>query len=340
MLSRTAVMGWGRGRRVGPAGLVIALAAFAGACAGSPTEAVSQDAVSAAGAASYSVVVADLTEGLELTADQSEAIADVLDAYRGRQGQPGTMWYVAADLQAILTADQIAAVQARDEARSETWAGDRRSRMARGARRGMRGGGERLRPEGPWREGPAGLAGLDLSEEQATRLAEIRESHAAEMEAIRDGVRDGSLSREEAGVRMQAIRDAIHEAMREVLTEEQLALLESHREAAAERREAMRSERQGVAGQWEERRQAERAAMVEALALTPEQVEAIDALRSPPEDGVRLSREEVAARREAHREALLAILDEDQQEIHALHAFLARSAARHRAHGERARRGD
>ena len=85
--------------------------------------------------------------------------------------------------------------------------------------------------------------------------------------------------------------------------------------------------------QWEERRQAERAAMISALELTEEQVAALDALNERPERESRPSAEEMQELRDAHQQALLEVLDDDQHEIWILHNTLVRSFARHRARG-------
>ena len=63
--------------------------------------------------ADLSVGLGDLTEGLGLTDDQVAAVREVMEEYQDRAGEPGTLWYVAADLQEVFTADQIAAIEAR-----------------------------------------------------------------------------------------------------------------------------------------------------------------------------------------------------------------------------------
>lgn len=336
MRSRMGGTGRSRGRRIRGVGLIVALGGIGVACGGSltETEALTESAVPESDAGDYSVVT-DLMEGLELTDDQALAVSDVLDAYRGREMEPGTSWYVAADLQKILTSEQIGTLEAgRAEARAER-PGRRAGRQGRNDS-GWREVGARM-GEGPG-AGP-GAAALDLSDEQAARLREIRESYEPQMQDIRSGLRAGTLTREEAAARLEAIRDAIHEATEGILTADQLAVLEEHRANAEARRGQSVARREEAKGQWEERRQAERAAMVEAMGLTPEQVAAIDALEVRPGGTERLSPEDVAARREAHHAALVAILDTDQEEILVLHGSLFRGAARRGARGAEARRG-
>jgi hypothetical protein len=300
--------------------LIVVLAGIAGACDGSLTDTSGQDAVAEASDADPSVVPGDFTEGLGLTDAQIEAVREVLEEYRGRGREPGTLWYAAADLQGIFTADQIAAIEGkRAEMRSEVNSRRGHMRGQKGERSADRRGLGSRRGYGPGGD----VAGLDLSDEQVVRLKEIRESYAPQMSEIRDGLRDGSLTREDAAVRLEAIRDAIHEATQSVLTPDQVALLETHRAEAESRREGARSQR-------EERIQAERTAMIAALGLTSEQVAAIDALRESRDGEDRPSRDEMEAQRDARHQAVLAILDDDQEQIWILHrslsAFVSRQA--------------
>jgi len=319
MRLRKGRSGGNRGRRAIAAGLFVVLAGFVGACSSTPTDAVNSDSAAEASDADFSVVLGDLTEGLGLTDDQISAIREVMEKYRGQGREPGALWYAAADLQGVLTSDQIAAIDAR-RAENRDQLGDRRSRGRRGS--GPREGGSVRNGEG--RHGPSDV--LDLSEEQLAQLKEIRDSYAPELTAIRDAVGDGSLSREEAGERLAAIRQAMHEAMQGVLTADQIALLEEHRSEADARRDEMRS-------QSKDRRQAERAAMISALELTDEQVTAIDALNQRPERDGRPSAEEMQTLRDEHHLALLEILADDQEEIWILRNSLVQSFARHRARG-------
>ena len=319
-----------RGRRAIAAGLFVALAVFVGACSGTPTDAIDADSGLEADEADFSVVLGYLTEGLGLTEDQISAVREVMERYRGQGREPGAMWYAAADLQGVLSSDQIAAIGSRPAVTGER-TGDRRSHGRRGSGPGEGfGDGHGTRSEGG-RHGAMDV--LDLSDEQLEQVKEIRESHAPELTAIRDGIRDGSLSREEAGERLKAIREAMHEAMQGILTADQIALLEEHRSEAEARRSESEARREEMRSQWEERRQAERAAMISALELTEEQVAALDAVDERPGREGRPSPEEIRELRDAHQLALLDVLDDDQEEIWILHNSLVRSFARHRSSG-------
>ncbi|MCK5484424.1 MAG: hypothetical protein KAJ13_11995 [Gemmatimonadetes bacterium] len=352
MRLRKGTTGWSRGQRAIATGLIIVLAGFAGACNGSPTDTLNQDSSAELSEADFSVVLGDLTEGLGLTDDQAAAVQEVMDKYRGQGREPGALWYAAADLQGVLTSDQIAVIDARrDELRAEASAlrGEMRGRrgkrsgdgQASGERRGFGphdglGGGEGFGGrDGDGPRGPGDI--LDLSDEQLAQLEAIRESHAPEMEEIREALRDGSLTRDEARDRMAVIQDAMHGALQGILTDDQLALLEEHRAEAEAKRGEVGARREGMRARWEQRSQAAHAAMIAALDLTPEQVAAIDALRVRSEGEGRPSAEEMEARRDEHHQALLDILDDDQEEIWILHGSLSGLFARHQA---RSRAGD
>jgi hypothetical protein len=333
MRFRTGEMGRVRGRRAIVAGLIIVFTGLAIACDGSPTDttdALDQSTASAEAEADLSVVFGDLTDGLGLSDDQIEAVRSILEEYRGQGRQSGALWYAAAELQDVLSSEQIEALVARQaELRAEARAG-RGEMGGRFRDRSERAGGFRGQGPGagPGRGGIHG-EGLDLSDAQIEEIELIRESFGPQLDDIREGVRAGIITREEAKTRMDEIREAMHEALAGVLTEEQLSLLEEHRAEAETRREEMRS-------QWEEGREAVHAAMADALGLTDEQVAALEALRVESEEQGRPSPEEAEARREDRRQALLDVLDDRQEEIWSLHGALAQVFARHQARGREA----
>ena len=310
MRLRKGTTGWSRGERAIAAGLIIVLAGFAGACNGSPTDTLNQDSSAELSEADFSVVLGDLTEGLGLTDDQAAAVQEVMHKYRGQGQELGALWYAAADLQGVLTSDQIAVIDARrDELRAEASA-------RRGEMRGRRGEMKGRRGEMKGHRGGEGFGGRDG-----------------------DGPRGPGdiLTRDEARDRMAVIQDAMHGALQGILTDDQLALLEEHRAEAEAKRGEAGAQRVGSRARWWQRSQAAHAAMIAALDLTPEQVAAIDALRVRSEGEGRPSAEEMEARRDEHHQALLDILDDDQEEIWILHGSLSGLFARHQA---RSRAGD
>jgi Spy/CpxP family protein refolding chaperone len=322
MRLRTGRTGWSRGRGVIAVGLVISLGGFTVACDNSPTDSLNQNTTADASEADYSIVLGDLTEGLGLTDEQIAAVRNVMEEYRGQERQFGQLWYAAEDLQGILNSEQIDAVQARqEEMRAEMKArrdgmrgqfGDQAGRRDRAGRGGQFGRGGEFGGHGP-DMGPGmgrghdgvGGGGLDLSDEQVAELEEIRE--------------------------------VMHEALKGILTDEQITVLDEHRAEAEVRREGMTSRREEMRNRWEDRHQAGQDAMVDALELTADQQAAIEILREGFRGQGRPSPEEAVARREAHHQALLEILDDDQEEIWVLHGSLSQLFARQQA---RSRAGD
>ena len=317
MRLRKGGKGWSRGRRASAAGLVVVLAGLAGACNNSPTETLDQSTTAGASEADLSIL-GDFADGLGLTDDQIAAVRDVLEKYRRQERQPGTLWNAAADLQGILSSEQVAAIAAR---------------QAEWGRHGRFGG----RREGVGRGGNYG-DGLGLTDEQIAEIEQIRESFAPQLDEIRDAVRSGSITRDEARARSDEIREAMHDAVTGVLTEEQLAVLEENRAGAEARRGEAQARREEMRSQWEGRRQAGQAEMVEALGLTADQLAAIEALKERFGAEERPSPEEAGARREEHHQALLDILDDDQEEIWILHGSLSQLLGRHQ-HRDRAGAG-
>ena len=295
----TGRTGWSRGRCAIAAGLVVALAGLAGACGSSPTE-TDQSGTAGASQADLSIL-GDFTEGLELTDDQIAALRNVLEEFRGQGRQRGTLWNVAADLQGILSSEQVDAIAARQ---AELGAKMR-------ARRG----------------------GLNLSDEQIAEMKQIRDSFQPQLDEIRDGVRSGSITRDEARTRRGEIREAVHDALIGILNQEQLAVFEESRPEAQVRRGEAMARRERAQGHREGCRQVGQDEMVEALGLTENQLAAIEALKERSGGEGRPSPEEAEARREEHHRALLDILDDDQEEIWILYGSLLHQFAGHQARG-------
>lgn len=295
-----------------------------------------------------------LLRALDLTSEQESAVREVLDEHRTRAREAGALWEAAAEIRDILEPEQIAVLAdllaerpmraaARRGGPGEPAAGSRGQRTRRPDRGSRRGPGA-----GP---GPRieGLEQLDLSDPQRAELKSIREIYAPRMREIWTGLREGTVSEDEAEEQLRVVRDSIHQAVQEVLTPEQRTRLEEHEAAAAARRqqadELREARRDSARARMEARMSAEREAMAEILDLSAEQVSALDALRDEATEayeglrpGVdRPSAEELTALREARHEAVMEILDEAQAEVWVVHAALVGMEWRRRAAGLRLR---
>ncbi len=319
----------GSGRFFGLA-LVAAMLFFVAACDTSAPEAeqpVVEDAT-------LEVVAEALAADLDLSPAQSAEIRQVLARHEGEGA--GALWEVAAELNDRLTEEQKAMLFARVEARRQ----ELRARVGEGfdgsaPMRGHRGrAGGLFRDDGPLAE--------TLTEEQKTALAELRQKHREAMQALMAQRRDGTITPEALRAEMKRLSEEMRAEVEALLTDEQKALLEARR---GERRGDLGARR----GDFEERREERRAAMIEALGLTSEQAEALEALREKHHEAMQALREELMAEgspdpqavraaleelRAAQREEMAEVLTDEQLEVVRLHRILtAKVMARHRPGG-------
>ncbi|MEM9997619.1 MAG: hypothetical protein AAF809_07945 [Bacteroidota bacterium] len=255
------------------------------------------------GMTSDTVTLASAVTGVATDAGASsdDLVAAARD-FEGRHLEPGTLWYVAAEVHGRLTPEQLTRLEAKlDERRAALE--DRRGDTD-GRPRGPRGPGG---PGGPG--GPEGglfarvLTGdLALTDVQQTAIDAIRETYHAEFEALRAS----DLADEERRAQAKELAEAMKAEIDAELTEAQLAALAAHK---AERK-----------AEHEARRAAEHAAMAAALALTDAQQTDLDALRAEMEaQRGTVDREEARA---AFKTAFAEILDDTQEEIVTVHAAL------------------
>jgi len=287
--------------------VLAALAAFGVAgCGGedAPTEPVGGSVVSddLLANADLGGAISEVTQSLGLSDEQLAKIQELAARSRDQEPEPGAAWYAAAELQTILSSDQIAALGNRLENSPG------RIRMERGERSGNRDGarehsGAGSRPGGKLSGGGHGYAWLDLTEQQQAQIQAILESHQAEIQALREDLRASDLSPDEMRSRAEAVREAVRAEIEPLLTQEQRDRLQE-REAGLEQRREAAMEKREVARQ---RGEAEHAAMVDALGLTDAQIEQMEELRQD---------------RGAHREAFAEILTDDQLEVVAVHRAL------------------
>lgn len=309
-------------RGIAVAALMLMAAGLAACGDGSLTDANTSTAL---GDSDASAILTDMTGDLGLTEEQRSALEAIAQKYADRMGEPGVGWYAAADIQDVLTSEQIATIAARQEQVRDRIA----ARRADSFGQGRNGPGTRQRGARGGRGGPGGAGGgpwaeLDLTQAQQDVIRAVMEEYRPQLEALRDQVHSGSLTREEARDQASAIRDAIRAEVEAVLTPEQLAALDDLRTARGDR-----------AQDREEARQQARDAMTEALGLTAEQQTQIEALRDAPRaEGTRQER------REAHRDAFEAILTVEQLEIVTVHDALRGHGILRRLSGGHAERGD
>ena len=151
------------------------------------------------------------------------------------------------------------------------------------------------------------FADIDLSDEQRAALQAIMLEYGPQLMDLMQQLRDGLISEEQFKELAEALGEEIQEAIGDVLTDEQVAAIEEMKERAREAAEA------------------ERAARIDALGLTDQQLADLEALRgSLAEQACETivaggSAEDPHA---AHQEAVAEILTDDQVEIIEVHDAL------------------
>ena len=247
-----------------------------------------------------------IATALDLGADQRAALAAIADRYA--DADRPALWRAAADAEGVLTDAQVEALRAQIQDRRE----------ARPER-----GGDRARPgRRPARDHQGGRP-VRLTETQREAVREVREAYRPRFEALRASFRDGTLSAEAFAAERRALRDGLGNDVRAVLPTEAVARLDAR----------------------QARRDAEREAREQALGLTAEQRDALQALRldrlrdaadRPARDGRPTAgerqalRERTRERRRAARAEADAILTTDQRDVLTLHRALAPRSPRRR----------
>lgn len=266
-----------------------------------------------------------LTDELDLSSTQATAVRAEFTRREHPEKNPGSLWFVSARLQDHL----------RDRQKEKLF--HVAKRLREGHLRKLVGVYTpcAVKPsvdmEGPERI-PIGVIVDMLSDRQLREAYEIRERVGAEIAAIRRQARAGELTRQEAARLVQQLHEALAEAIRALLTEEQIAALRDRINAAGND-----SEQHFAAG---------RRAMIAALSLTDRQVTALDELHREQCSGlqriVRLVNAGELSREEAHEgfdrlvmakfDAYRGILDPAQFEIAAIHDALLIVNARRYIH--------
>lgn len=198
-----------------------------------------------------------LTEELELSTAQLSTLQVEMNRRDRPEKSPGSLWFVSVRLQEHLSERQkekLFRVAARQR--------DGHLRKLVGVY-GPCVVGRPVDDEYPERL-PIRLILDVLTDEQLEAAAQIRERYRNQIAEIREQLRAGEISREEATRRVKSLHDALAEEIRELLTEDQIAAL----------RERLAARGDKVADHVAHNRRA----MIEALGLGDDQIAALDEL--------------------------------------------------------------
>lgn len=254
---------------------------------------------------------------------------------------PEGLWDTAAQLQQSLSeAERDALIQRADALRAQRQArrAERSEARPDGQRgRRMRGQRGRRARRGVMRRGLATRALQDhpLTDAQREQLQSLRDEARAEMRALGEARRDGSLERDVLRERARALRETQRERLQSLLTPEQRAEIEAAQAQRTDRRRERRGDRFDAMADALDLSTSQRDALQQAAESQCEAARAQrDALRSGDRDARRAFREQMRAQREASLEQ---ILTPDQLETVQLYRALRIQAAAE-GQGRRGRR--
>lgn len=309
-----------------------------GACDANLTDNATDDLA----AASFAGFSATLSEQLGLTNDQQQTLRTTFAQYESRD--PGTLWRVAANLQATLTDEQKERLLSQD-----------------GAFRGPNGPGQGFRSNGPRqgfrgrRGGPRGGPGMGgrgmgsrpfpsggllfdvLTDAQKAQFEELHATFRAQVQPLVETRRDGTLSPADFRTQVSVLHDELRASVDALLTEEQRTELDQRRTERRQGRQASRAERQAEARAIRDEVLRLDAAASDAFDAAIEAHRAdvwalIEAARADGTDRVAL-RAAVAERRADHVASLGGFLSETQVEIVQIHNALMRRGGKGRGFG-------
>lgn len=291
--------------------------------------------------------VSTLADNLQLTANQTEKVNEII-AKRG-ENEPGTLWYLAAELQETMTTEQKTALFEKIETARENRTANRGDGDGDGVqrRRGLRGN----RARGGESRAFGNIDGL--TDEQQEALQTLREAQREKIQALREQRKEGELDSEAFKTALQTVREEAEAELATILTDEQLAALEEARADREGKTKGRRGDAEGRQERFGEVREAAAAARQEALGLTDAQREQIEALRETQKEAgatlresiresgdMEAAREQLAAFRQESAEAMKEILTAEQQEIITIQKALAYSVAKNRSGESSGRRGN
>lgn len=258
--------------------------------------------------ASSSALVSDLTQTLDLTAEQVQTL-DTQATMSSEDPEPGALWRLAGTLQETLTAPQKERLFTRLE------------RLQ--ARRAERPGRGRFLN----RPGRRGEIAASLDVEQRAALREVFQAHRQARRALVEQRQDGTLSPEGFQEQLATLRAETREAAQDLLTSEQQAAWEARRAERTAFREAARAARADVLNLTEAQREAFAALRESAQESRAERLGELRADDDPNREALRTARNEL--RREL-RQAAADLLTAEQQETIRLHRYLVLQARQQR----------
>ena len=202
-----------------------------------------------------SLELQELSSELQFDLGLSKSSTDALNGSLNRHGkkgkhrEPGFLWKVAGEVSNQLSDEEKAVLFEKIDQKEIPLFGSGKGNKGKSGKKGRKNGSEIFRM---------------LTDEQKALHRSITESYKEQFKSLKSQVEDGSLSKDDAKVQMDALKDAMRAELDALLTDEQRAQIEQNK---AER-EAMRKAY----------KDSSKTVMIDVLSLSDEQVVALDEL--------------------------------------------------------------
>ena len=269
----------------------------------------------------------ELTYDLALSKSSTDAMNKSLNRHGkgGKHREPGFLWKVAAEMSDQLTDEEKAVLFEKMDEKDIPLFGGSKGKKSKSGKKG--------------KSQSRDLFNM-LTDDQKDLYKAMMAAYKEKFKSLRDQVKDGSLSKEDAKVQMKSLKDALRAEVDALLTDDQKAQLEQNKADRNAKRQAYRDSSKAV--------------MVEALGMTEDQVSAYDAANQEAKDATSalfeqakngdIDRETLRASLKlvftAKNEKLTAIFDDQQLDIIKIRKALEMRMKKHRSSkGDKARKG-
>ena len=269
----------------------------------------------------------ELTYDLGLSKSTEDAMNKSLNRHGkgGKHREPGFLWKVAAEMSDQLTDEEKAVLFEKMYEKDIPLFGGSKGKKSKSGKKG--------------KSQSRDLFNI-LNDDQKDLYKAMMAAYKEKFKSLRDQVKDGSLSKEDAKEQMKALKDALRAEVDALLTDDQKAQLEQNKADRNAKRQAYRDSSKAV--------------MVETLGMTEDQVSAYDAANQEAKDATSalfeqakngdIDRETLRASLKlvftTKNEKLTAIFNDQQLDIIKIRKALEMRMKKHRSSkGDKARKG-
>ena len=269
----------------------------------------------------------ELTYDLGLSKSSTDAMNKSLNRHGkgGKHREPGFLWKVAAEMSDQLTDEEKALLFEKMDEKDIPLFGGSKGKKSKSGKKG--------------KSQSRDLFNI-LTDDQKDLYKAMMAAYKEKFKSLRDQVKDGSLSKEDAKDQMKALKEAMQAEVEALLTDDKKAQLEQNKADRNAKRQAYRDSSKAV--------------MVAALSMTEDQVSAYDAANQEAKDATSalfeqakngdIDRETLRASLKlvftTKNEKLTAIFNDQQLDIIKIRKALEMRMKKHRSSkGDKARKG-